>query len=316
MGSPPLPPSFRTLRSGARNPRRAATCGRGFLYRALSRGRSGGRSSLGFWLPRSAGAYHLVHNSTHLKFRAPCPVCTEDYSIHGSQRPTPSLLVIELQEEPAYSVECPYGHRASVILHAQKFEILFDVGACALADGYYREAVASFAASLERFYEFWMRRVLADQNWSPETVKAWWGTMASSSERQLGAYVGMYSATFGRPPTLVDRKLREELRNSAVHKGIIPKRGRAIEFGQGVLDVLGPQIDELKTNLPTFGVTSHWEIIDVLGSLSVPLGARAVTLAPWTMISSRRARIIEGRLEDLLQTAKSNWSEPPVVARP
>jgi hypothetical protein len=37
-----------------------------------------------------------------------------------------------------------------------KFEVLFDLAANAIVDGYYREAIASFAASLERFFEFFV----------------------------------------------------------------------------------------------------------------------------------------------------------------
>jgi hypothetical protein len=38
--------------------------------------------------------------------------------------------------------------------------VLFDIGANAVVDGYYREAITSFSASLERFYEYFLGALL------------------------------------------------------------------------------------------------------------------------------------------------------------
>jgi hypothetical protein len=54
---------------------------------------------------------------------------------------------VEFRDDGRYEVQCPRGHRSITILQQQKFEVLFQIGAYAIADGYYREAVSSFASS-------------------------------------------------------------------------------------------------------------------------------------------------------------------------
>lgn len=67
------------------------------------------------------------------------------------------FTAVEVRDENHYALTCPKGHRNVVVLQQQKFEVLFEIGAHAIEDGYYREAVSSFTASLERFYEFFVR---------------------------------------------------------------------------------------------------------------------------------------------------------------
>lgn len=43
-----------------------------------------------------------------------------------------------------------------IILQESKFELLFEMAVIAFIDGYYREVVASLAASIERLYEFYI----------------------------------------------------------------------------------------------------------------------------------------------------------------
>jgi hypothetical protein len=114
------------------------------------------------------------------------------------------------------------------------FELLFDFGCAALLDGYAREAVTSFAASLERFEEFTCRFLLARRNVSFEVVDGWWKQVAKKSERQKGSFVALWISEFFREPPLLPRKL-DELRNNCVHAGRIPPESEAKEYGEAVL---------------------------------------------------------------------------------
>ena len=74
---------------------------------------------------------------------SPCPQCKNEnlerqYYIRGG----------ELLDGLAFRATCPHGHKTAIVLKAQKFEVLFDMGVSALLDGYCREAVTSFAAAL------------------------------------------------------------------------------------------------------------------------------------------------------------------------
>jgi hypothetical protein len=85
------------------------------------------------------------------------------------------LDVVDLHEMDAADVHsgkltlrCEQGHTTVVALSIPAFELLFDFGCSALLDGYTREAVTSFASSLERFEEFTCRFLLARLNVSFE----------------------------------------------------------------------------------------------------------------------------------------------------
>lgn len=160
------------------------------------------------------------------------------------------IASVEFRDDGRYEVMCPKGHKSVTILQQQKFEVLFDIGAYAIVDGYYREAVSSFTSSLERFYEFFAKAVLFAKGIEEQTFAQAWKIVASLSERQLGAFVFLYLSEFGRPPTLLsDSKVR--IRNKVIHQGTIPGRQEALDYGQAVLDVVRPIIRQVKERYQT-----------------------------------------------------------------
>lgn len=76
---------------------------------------------------------------------------------------TNEFITLEFRDDGCYGVCCSRGHTSVTILQEQKFEILFDIGANAIIDGYYRESISSFTSSLERFYEFCIK-VFCEKN--------------------------------------------------------------------------------------------------------------------------------------------------------
>jgi hypothetical protein len=145
----------------------------------------------------------------------------------------------EIQDSNLYEVQCPKGHSSYVILQQMKFELLFDIGACALLDGYYREAVTSFTSSLERFYEFFVRAALIQKKIDVENIESAWKGISKQSERQLGAYIIQYLSEFGTEPTTLGTN-ETKLRNDVVHHGKIPTRSEAIAYGQRILEIVRP----------------------------------------------------------------------------
>ncbi|WP_281888416.1 hypothetical protein [Paenibacillus sp. YYML68] len=88
-----------------------------------------------------------------MKLKLVCSICAREEEIQNL-----SETYVEVQEGSYYRVVCRKGHETTVFLQEEKFEILFEMGSMALLDGYPREAVSSFASSLERFYEFcWLK---------------------------------------------------------------------------------------------------------------------------------------------------------------
>lgn len=164
---------------------------------------------------------------------------------------TPEVIgVAEFRDDGRYEVTCPNGHNSATILQQQKFEVLFDIGAYAIVDNYYREAVNSFTSSLERFYEFFIKAVLLDKGIEDSTFLQTWKMIASQSERQLGAFVFVYLTEFKSPPTLLNPK-NVQFRNDVIHKGKIPTRQEALAYGQSVLNVVRPILKQVKELYPS-----------------------------------------------------------------
>lgn len=129
----------------------------------------------------------------------------------------------------------------------QKHEILFEVATHAIVDGYYREAISSFAASLERYFEFFIN-VISIHLPSKEFTIAW-KHVASQSERQLGGYIFLYLNTYGASPQILPQVLTK-LRNDVIHRGHIPGRAEAIRFGEAVADIINKGCNLLHRTKP------------------------------------------------------------------
>lgn len=157
--------------------------------------------------------------------------------------PTP-LILVEYQDSNLYKYTYPNGHQVATIVKKQKLEILFDIGAHAILDGYYRESVASFASSLERFYEFFIKIKLAHDAISSDVIDESWKHVSKQSERQLGAFILLYTQEFGSAPTLLAQG-KVNFRNEVIHKGRIPSKAEAMDFGQSILDIINPIADKM-----------------------------------------------------------------------
>lgn len=72
------------------------------------------------------------------------------------------------------SFTCSEGHENIIIIASHRYEILYLIGCRALIDGYYREAISSFSASLERIYEVFIKAKLLTDSVSEESMKGAW----------------------------------------------------------------------------------------------------------------------------------------------
>lgn len=149
--------------------------------------------------------------------------------------PNEEAALLEIGNDNLHQVTCDTGHKSSLVVTQQKHEILFEVATHAIVDGYYREAISSFSASLERYYEFFIKVISVEL--SSETFKKAWSQIASQSERQLGAYIMTYANIYGLPPDILPPPLTK-LRNDVIHKGHIPSRLEAIIFGNAVAKIV------------------------------------------------------------------------------
>lgn len=179
-----------------------------------------------------------------MKLPITCIQCLVD-----NGKPSDTIVLVEFRDDGRYECTCDNGHRTTTILQQQRFEILFDIGGHAILDGYYREAVSSFTSSLEQFYEFFVKVVLLNKKTDIASLEAAWKHIAKQSERQLGAFVITYLTEFGQPPNLLSNS-KVQFRNDVIHRGKIPSCQQSMEYGQAVLDVMRPQLIELRDKCP------------------------------------------------------------------
>jgi hypothetical protein len=160
--------------------------------------------------------------------------------------PAEQVARVEFRDDNRYELTCPVGHVTVTLLQQQKFELLFEIGAYAISDGYYREAVSSFTSALERFYEFAIRVLMERRGKNDPLFQECWSVVSRQSERQLGAFVFLWAAEFGRKPDLLSNA-RVEFRNDVIHRGRIPTKEEAVAYGDSVLERLLAQMSEFQS---------------------------------------------------------------------
>jgi hypothetical protein len=176
--------------------------------------------------------------------------------------PSEEFRFVEIRDDGIYSSTCSKGHTTLTVVQEQKFEMLFDSGAMALLDGYPREGITSFAAALERFYEFYVQVICLKHGVAIEKFIAAWKNVKSQSERQFGAYLFAYLIDHqGGDPPIIDNEKPviatssngwKAFRNNAIHKGYIPSTAEAISYGNLIYCHIILLIKDLETRSSEF----------------------------------------------------------------
>jgi hypothetical protein len=155
-----------------------------------------------------------------------------------------SRVTAPFNESGAYSFQCARGHVHNIVLMQSRFEILAETGMQAINDGYYREAVTSFAASLERIFQYYIEVVTHAAGIEKTVSDRSWKHVAAQSERQLGMYIGLYQLDNKAVAPLLSQK-QVGFRNRVVHQGYIPTKDEAIDFAQAVVDLAQPLLNAM-----------------------------------------------------------------------
>jgi hypothetical protein len=153
-----------------------------------------------------------------------------DYKSNGG-----SLSTIDNNMTKIFDCHDNTKHSSILFLYNQKFDLLFESGLRAMRDKYYREAISSFATSLERFYEYCIK-VLLFNNQDAEIEKSW-KQISQQSERQLGAFIVLFLRNTQKTPVLLSNKM-VELRNEITHKGYYPTEDETYAFSNSVLQII------------------------------------------------------------------------------
>ncbi|SJM95891.1 conserved hypothetical protein [Crenothrix polyspora] len=252
-----------------------------------------------------------------MKLRIICMQCFQDQG-----HPSNQVHTVEIQDDNIYSLTCDHGHKTRTVLQQQKFEILFDLGAMALLDGYHREAVTSFAASLERFYEFYIRVITIKFKIEKDKFDKAWSHIAAQSERQLGAYIFTYLLDHPTSETpIIDNEKPElvgtsksktktwkDFRNAVVHKGYIPSSSETLAYGDMVYNHIYYLINELKHNSSEFIGKATVEYMT-----SVPPVSQSMAISTLISLIGDNQPV---RLQDalkILQGEHGTWVSTPIT---
>ncbi|WP_162184327.1 hypothetical protein [Photobacterium leiognathi] len=175
-----------------------------------------------------------------------CPYCmNEAFDSTGAEVLSFKVAPHMIHDSGVHYFKCKKNHEYAVVLDAAKYEVLFDVGMNALNDGYMREAVSSFASSLERFYEFFIKFQMKVSSIDSDLVDNAWKLVSNQSERQLGAFSYLYILAFNDLPPELSSDDRG-FRNKVIHKGYIPSTEEALSFGKVVYHHIMAVISEIE----------------------------------------------------------------------
>jgi hypothetical protein len=187
-----------------------------------------------------------------LKLQIYCNECIKNFVDSGGKKLHHLKWAnVLIQDDGIYEITCPIGHKSITTLSAEKFEILFEVGANAILDGYYREAVSSFASSLERFYEYFISIIALKSKVPAAEFETAWNAIKSQSERQLGAFTFLWLMEKQKAAPQLTNRMRE-FRNDVIHKGKIPSKIEVLIFGNSVLSILTEGVNEIRKNYEEF----------------------------------------------------------------
>lgn len=168
-----------------------------------------------------------------MKLHTYCFKCTSENPSYTMQYETYHAL----SESNLYYFKCPKGHDNLFIFQVFKFEFLFESGLCAINDKYYAESVLSLTASLERFYEFFIRISMRAQDLG-DVFETLFKSISKQSERQFGAFLCYYSTIYKEfPPKLMSNKM-VEFRNDVIHKGYLPNEEEVMAYAEHIYKII------------------------------------------------------------------------------
>jgi len=165
-----------------------------------------------------------------LKVEVICPHCDQ-----GAKQPFSTQVAPK--NDCVYELKCPEGHTFSANVLYHEFQKLFEVAVAAIVDEYFREGIGSLTASYERFMELFIRVVMKERDIAGEAIDKSWKLISRQSERQLGAFIVLYTLQFETHPNLLPNKM-VELRNKVIHQGYFPDRAECATYGAAVLEFM------------------------------------------------------------------------------
>jgi hypothetical protein len=227
---------------------------------------------------------HDSLSGKNMKIRAPCAICVAKIKDPHQLK----LLDGELDDSGVVFVDCPDGHRTAVLYDSRRYELLMLSCAMALLDGYTNEAISSFAAALERAYEFYMRVILRQNGIQQSAIDEAWKAVAAQSERQFGGFHFLYLVDNAEPLNLNEEIMR--IRNRIIHRGHIARTEEALKYAKMVFE----RIKDIETALKQYQTAVQKEVRHEIESQqsSVPANMETVELKAFSVRLDENGNVI------------------------
>ncbi|NOQ28334.1 MAG: hypothetical protein GQ564_23475 [Bacteroidales bacterium] len=146
----------------------------------------------------------------HITF---CTECLEE---------NPNSVILaegEINSDLVAVCTCFKGHKSVLGLLHDLFDVLYFSAVDSFIKGCFSESVMSFAASLERTYEMFIKVTLLKDELSFDIIDNFWKELKNQSERQYGAFCMQYSRITGKTWRIDSNQV--SFRNMVIHKGHI-----------------------------------------------------------------------------------------------
>lgn len=169
---------------------------------------------------------------------------------------------LSLEDSNIYNFTCTNGHATLAFLNNQRYEILFEKGVENIRRENFNEAIYSFYVSLERFFEFCIEVFINSDPARKQIFLNIWKIISNKSERQLGAFLALWTYVMNESPSLLSDK-QINLRNNVIHKGTFVSKEKALKFGGEVGIVIQKNLNNLKKFRSCMDVTDKQNLIDL-----------------------------------------------------
>ena len=154
---------------------------------------------------------------------------------------------VQVIDDELHSYTCSKGHRNVYFLKNERFELLMESAVYAIIDGYYREAVSSMTSSYERLQEFALKILFRKNGLYDKPFNKAWKEVSQQSERQLGAFLFLYTLVYKKTPDTLTNKERS-FRNDVIHKGKFPSYAKTIEYCKRITDLIYGVLETMRNS--------------------------------------------------------------------
>lgn len=145
-------------------------------------------------------------------------------------------------------LECPNKHKMVFGISNNLFEILYNYSVDSFIRGYYTQSVSTFASSLERTYEFFVKASLIEEGISMEKIDQYWKEIKKQSERQYGSFCSQFLKISGSD-WHSDTKL-SNFRNEVIHNGYIASKEETYDYANYTTNQQTRILQILKEKIP------------------------------------------------------------------